>query len=774
VAGTTPIFGGQAATPPPSQPTPPPAAPPAQASGGGSIFGGQPAAAAPPPAGSNAAYQHAGQTTQSIFGNIPAATGQVASGASKALDAQGWLARKALTGGESDTDKQMTAIRHHIPGMDFVYDKVLNQQNPALGPNMGPLEGPIQAAGRGIDHAARGLIDAALEGSVDPLTYESFGAGPALKSLGISAKAAPFVMRMINKDPTEITPAIYDALHWGGPAARGGHDVPLIRGAANVADRRGSIVQQHIMERVDNIVNGKPITTAQGRVRPGTMLNDEERMNVAKALKGETPTEAMAPKDSLTPNEQAAYRQLRSLTQLDYHLRRDAAKTVLQRNYGNQLGEDEMNELLDKEVPKRENYMPSAHVGERGTGRPGFTPNPTDYRDPRNLPQENFEVRSPEDLQNGFKAMASNTGRQVATKTLHDLLGDLLDKPEVKSMFDEVVPATGDARTKVEKWKDWWTAAIGYPRAGIVSLTPRHGANIYDLLVNTVPPQELPKATAKMAALVPQLMKASPRQYRELTRGGEELGALSGGFAERKPFFQNIPGLAKYTAFNNKLVWAIDDAAKQTYAEIMHQTGEAQGLHAGGLASQRLVDYEHLAPIQKALRYVAPFGTFRGGIPGAVGGGMLRNPARAAFINRATGGTAYGNKPQPGQEGWQMFNPTADVGRALTIGDKGSPTQRAAAGPAEFMRSTLGEPLKTAVGLVNPWMEYGQSPVPTRMANGKWDPGTLAQYALSGAPGASVAQAILEGMGFSKFKWRGLANEAMRQTLGVQHITPSP
>ena len=92
-----------------------------------------------------------------------------------------------------------------------------------------------------------------------------------------------------------------------------------------------------------------------------------------------------------------------------------------------------------------------------------------------------------------------------------------------------------------------------------------------------------------------------------------------------------------HTRFNNKLVWAVDEASKTVYGRMISESGEASGLRAGGLASQRLVDYTHLAPIQKMLRYVAPFGTFRGGIPGAVAGGVARNPARAAFVNRATG-----------------------------------------------------------------------------------------------------------------------------------------
>jgi hypothetical protein len=65
---------------------------------------------------------------------------------------------------------------------------------------------------------------------------------------------------------------------------------------------------------------------------------------------------------------------------------------------------------------------------------------------------------------------------------------------------------------------------------------------------------------------------------------------------------------------------------------------------------------------------------------------VARNPARAAFYNRATGGTAYGDKPAPGQHGLELFNPTADLGRA--IGDPGS-----------YVRGTLATPVQGLVTL---------------------------------------------------------------------------
>jgi hypothetical protein len=265
-----------------------------------------------------------------------------------------------------------------------------------------------------------------------------------------------------------------------------------------------------------------------------------------------------------------------------------------------------------------------------------------------------------------------------------------------------VLPATGDARSAVQKVGDGILTIIGYPRAATVSLTPRHGANILDLASNTVPPQHQAQFLSNVAVLTKQLMTANAAKYAALTRTGRELGAVSANFREREAFFQKIPAwfpvlggkglgpLSKLTDFNNKLVWAIDTAAKQEYAKILVQTGEAQGMRAGGLAGKRLVDYEHVSPLVKAMRYVAPFGSFRAQIPGAVLGGIVRNPARAAAMNRITGGTMYGEKPKG--HGVTDYSPTADVSRGLDD-------------PAGYIRGTLGAPVKAllTVGVGEPF-----------------------------------------------------------------------
>lgn len=844
----------------------------------------------------------------------PAGVPSVTTGLGQLLDAQGYQVRKGMTG-EANTDDQMTAIRHAIPGMDWAYQARL--------PDTGiPVLDAIQEAG---NHASKGLIDAAVEQVLDPLTYETMGVGPALRGLKLEAPLQKFVMRAINSTP--LSQMVHDALHWDGPVRRalGEKTGQEIRGAGNRASDIGAMVKQHINERIDNIVNGKTLKSpTTGKITPGVKLNDEERLNVGEALRGGIPREA------LTGRESAAYRQLRTLTVLDAHLRRGAGVAKLIARYTKEMspedretleqafrsgkdpvipkpeprvrkevgepqprqrvkpyapppdvdaawakatanlgqadkallgksltdpelaktlnpelaahratiqeairqkfalaGGDEFSELtprpkttfqpanqdeiermtaikqkydqiqaiVEDKIPLREDYMPFKHSKETNPeGREAFTLNTADHFDPRTIEREDLKVTSPHQLVQGFHAMSDNTARQVTNREIHKSLGDLLDNQEVKNLFEETFPATGNKRDNWQKIKDGWRAAVGYPRAAIVSLLPRHGFNIMDLVANTVPPEKLPEATAKIVKLAAKLLTANAREYRALTKVGRELGTGgSGSFAERKPFFTKFPDwmpkvggkgtgiLGKWTSVNSRLVWAVDVASKQVYGEILQSVGEAKGLQAGGMASERLVDYEHLAPIQKWLRYVAPFGTFRGGIPSAALGGVARNPARAAFLNRATGGAMFGGKTQPqdDQPGMEMFNPTADVGRATIFGPSGNIPF--VSGPANFARSTAGAPVQAAVGALQDialgpngqkkhFAMYGQPWGPNQTRDGQNDPGFIIDSIMAGFP---ELMTLLEALGIGRFKSKGAGIEALRQGAGID-LTPEP
>jgi hypothetical protein len=730
---------------------------------------------------------------------------------------------RVLTG-SGDTDEQMRRIRSVLPGGEEGYQSLKNV--PFIG------------------HALQGAVDTGIQTAMDPLTYETLGAGPLLKALGIAGKVAPAALKAM--DATPLGAHVYDLMHWGGPVARehGAEAVQQIRGAANLGASTGSRVQDHLVRRFNTITQG---------------LSDEDKVTVGKALNGEIPV--LENPGALTPKQASAYRQLRTLTEMDYKLRTNAARSVIfqdvtrgmstedkdalakafrtgkppeipeagprvrtpyegpqpshrQFNYQpqNQAEIERANTLNDafkkiqlrveQAMPRREDYMPWSHeaqAAEEG-GTEARKVNLLDRPDPRAQERENLEVANPQQLQRGFTAMAANTGRQVERGVVHEALGDFVNDPNVRKLFDETIRATGNKRTNVEKIQDAWLKAVGYPRAATVSLTPRHGVNILDLLANTVGPDKAPGALKDTMALAAKIVAAkSPKEVAALTKEGRELGALSGSYQERKPFFQEgplskVPGLSAWSRMNNKLVWAIDEAAKVTYAKLIQKSGEATGLRAGALASSRLVDYAHRSPLVNALRYVAPFGTFRGSIPGAVAGGIVRNPARAAFLNRATGGTMYGGKPDKGQHGATLYNPTADVGRGLSD-------------PGEYLRATLGAPAQAAVVLGQEAMSghpgaslqttgeelanlpqslmHGQLPQPGKSKYADAVALHTARYMNYGLPidlrwilgaaaaGIPEARMALETMGYGQFKPRPgqaperFAKEAAQQILGL-------
>lgn len=687
---------------------------------------------------------------------------QTATGIGNALDVQRWAVAKLATG-KSDTGEQRTAERNAV-GTQGIYDAI----------------GKIPVVG----HALQGASDVVQDTLTDPLTYETLGAGPILKATGLAAKAAPMIGKLgdaykgIRDTPLGAT--IYDFTHWGGKIEReqGASKVDELRGIANNSSSQGARVQQHLVRRFGEATKD---------------LSDEDKVNVGRALNGEVDTSA------LTPRQQSTTRQLRTLTEMDYKMRADTARTiafnagtkgmsdadkaVLQRMFrqnkpldipepgkrttvpnpddtvkqrsrdvnidvpggadengvmhpavadlppvrapykrplDNQAAIDrakmlnqkfqDINFAVEQGVPKREHYMPWAHeYDETGKlkGREASEVAANEYHDPRTKTRDDLQFGSPDMLRSGFEAMAKNTGKQVQTGVINKTLGDLLDHPDIDALFKQTIKATGEYRTNPDKIKDAWLNVVGYPRAATVSLTPRHAANILDLAANTVPPERLPGYMKDVTDLTTKLMKAKDeREYAALTKEGRDLGALSGNFKEREAFFQQVPdtkipgtqtpifgplagkstgALGAYTRMNNKLVWAIDEAAKQTYAKLLVERGEASGLEAGGMASKRLVDYEHKSPLVQAMKYIAPFGTFRGSIPGAVAGGVARNPGRAALLNRASGGMMYGGKPAKGQqEGATMYNPTADVSRGFSDLN----------GAAEYLRATLADPVK--------------------------------------------------------------------------------
>ena len=871
-----------------------------------------------------------------------AETSKVVSGVSRGLDYQANLVRKALTG-KSNYDDQMTAIRHKIPGMDWLYDSVLKDPNPAIGPNLGPLEAPTQAAARGFQHAARGVIDAAINVPLDPLTYETAGLGGLVKTAVGTATRAAVSRALLRTIPGR---AAFKAVNFGGAAAlkradqlhggnvfRGIEDVETAQGAGHRATAEGQRWENHVNQRVQKIIKD-----AGG-------LTPAEHRRVQWALNGEPAVEAadqsgVSRSVPLTPKEQKVFRQLRALTDLTQKQREQAAlsvalrtqisdaslrdevasyfksgkepivpepkaprvktpygppvprqrvipyeqpladpnevyaavthdlpqsdrelisKSLLSKDAFNRLpselqaraaqiqeairkkhsmsGGDEFRELEpaprykmpppnQSEIERmtkvreawlrvaghlatpgdadegtefvrfRQNYYPfQHHAGSEG--HEAFTANPAAHFDPRNIKRENLPITVANDIPKDFASMAQNLNRQVRTRVLNESIPELLNDKEIEKLFNETVGATGKYRDDWDKVKSWWRAAIGWPRAGLVAFSPGHAMNELVNAANTLPLDVQPKFFKDSFGLAGKIFKAQVKgdfkAYDRLTREGRELGAGVGAFAERTPFFQHfpqwiplvggksVPGFSQLARFNNNLVWSVSEALRQNYAKYLKDTGVAKtALQAGGKAERRLIDYQFRTPLQNLVRHIAPFGTYRGGLIPSVVGGVVRDPMRSAFLNRATGGVMYGDRPEPGQPGWESFVPTADVGRALTYVPAGGNRRTPISGPFDFTRSSLSAPLAAGLDVaqdVSPfkdihkhYMSYGQNWLPG--PNGQhYDLGLLVNSALAGVP---EAQAILEAHGIGRFQWRGISNEIMRQFLRTQYVPPAP
>lgn len=724
--------------------------------------------------------------TPSALGQVGNAARTVATGVGNALDAQRYYAARALTG-KDNTDDQRTAERQAV-GTQGIYD----------------------ALGRvpGVGHFLQGTSDVVQDTLTDPLTYETLGAGPVLKALGLADKAAVAATR-VGKAVTD-TPGgalLHDTMNWGGEVTRthGKSTTNTIRGALNKASTTGAQTTEEYKRLSQGIIDG---------------LSDDEKMNVRRGLNGEADHATLAPK------EQQAATALRALTERDYA---DRTKTMLAKKYNELAGRlspenrtalatalrtstrpadgqladvyDSLLHNVQQAMPHRENYAPTVHqapdVGAQGRKAQEHTAG--EHFDTRNLQREEVPTTEPGQLMEGFNALAGNAGKMASDRVVQESLGDLVNDPAVHKLITDTGKATGNERTNVQKVGDAWLKVIGYPRAATVSLTPRHAANILDLAANTVPPAQFPGYMKNVTALAAKLVRATPEETVDLLKDGRDLGAISQDFAEHKPFFQNVPGLNKWTAANNKLVWAVDNAAKQEYAKIIKAAHpEMSDLEAGGQASERLVDYAHTSPAVKALRYVAPFGTFRGSVPGAVLGGIARNPARAALLNRASGGTLYGGKPAKGQHGPTFYGPTSDVARGIDQ-------------PGEFLRATLGAPIQGAATLGaealtgNPGASVqtiGQElgDLPGRIMRGEFSkiatPGKVSPYARSvalrtarflnygnpidlrwlfdqAAAGLPEAQAAVEQLGASQFQApkgdipQRLGTEALRQSTGI-------
>jgi hypothetical protein len=358
-----------------------------------------------------------------------------------------------------------------------------------------------------------------------------------------------------------------------------------------------------------------------------------------------------------------------------------------------------------------------------------------------------------------MRGSLANTAKQVGAselrKELKDRFGGAVPQ-EIDDLFKVSTRATGEARTTADKALDVWRGVISLPKAAIVGLSPRHMFNIANLL-SAHSLSAIPEAVVTAA----MLMK-DPEQRYEILRKGIELGAIGGKSAEHDvplaDLIARAPGvlapigkkIAGGIGNMNRATWAFDDAAAQALAK-RHEAAGMTGYSAGRSARKDLVDYNNVSKFTEQAKNVMPFATFNTSIPGAVGGALLRNPARIEATNRATGGAYLGDHPEIGGHQISLHAPTAEIG----AGDLTGFTRKSLADPVKGVLDLFG---LSAEGKKHFWT-YGQD---------LHDPKKFAEFLLSmGVSPIPGAQEALSTLGLSAFKPRNFAEGIMQNSTGL-------
>jgi hypothetical protein len=316
----------------------------------------------------------------------------------------------------------------------------------------------------------------------------------------------------------------------------------------------------------------------------------------------------------------------------------------------------------------------------------------------------------------------------------------------VKSLFDVNIPATGQQRNAGDLWREGWNTLKSAPKTAVVGVTPGHIANMASPL-------------GGMAAAQPGGFKAIVQAAQNFPKNFAYMkGAATG--ERTTPLIQaalNHPltkPLGQYMSTVNRATWAVDKGLHDSFMADLVQ----QGMHpdqARQEAREMMVDYEHLSPFATALKTVMPFGTWNTGIWKQIVRGVVKNPARAAAINRVTGGYFYGGDADlPGIGRARSLLPAAEIGRAI-----GSPNEM-----AKFARKSLAIPVDVGAALVEkaarpktnyPFGTYGLDPT-----NPKDAAKILGQVLTMGVPEASTA---LGAAGMGPFKPDSFMSELLRQ-----------
>lgn len=227
--------------------------------------------------------------------------------------------------------------------------------------------------------------------------------------------------------------------------------------------------------------------------------------------------------------------------------------------------------------------------------------------------------------------------------------------------------------------------------ANIASLAGiRDPKGLAETLARKVGQNISPKLRAENEALIRDFQQRGLQgfsSYRTLPSGfqgaAQTLATRFPALAKPIHGMQNI--LNKEYGWSQNTLWNWDDLARATLIkrEMARGTPAEEAAHG---VNRALVDYGVTSPLTQSMYDIAPFATFRHGIPGAVLRSISQHPERAQIMDRLTGGTFTGGTGSNGID--RMYLPPADVGRGV-LGD-----------PLGFLRGTLSWPVQDSLSLM--------------------------------------------------------------------------
>ena len=595
----------------------------------------------------------------------------------------------------------------------------------------------------------KGLTNFGLDMVRDPVTYETLGLGTVVPRIakavgGAFAPAlradAEMTAEWIKAHPKEATSiagrqqaakkvgnSVHDFFTFGGEAKRE-HGVPRVQqmlGAEQRIDETRARLERKLNAHVERAFKG---------------LTPQETANVMNARQN------FLADFELTGKEKDALKLLNGWQQRMFRLSKAAERLAVP---------GEM-----PRVTELEGWLPlPVSEADKALGMPARTFNKLEGVDPHLLerrgPSRPLTAADVPGTLEAIKSANRSKGSLLAGKALAQDVRKVVPAlagvkaehmPEhIRKLFEVQQPATGQQMTGADHLRAAWKGLISAPKTAVVGVTPGHVANMASPLGGMAAAQ--PGGYRAIGASI----KNFPKNYRDVVTEGEKTTPLIES-ALKHPLTRPV---GKYMSAVNHATWAVDKGLMDEFARQF----TAKGMHpdqARQVARETMVDYEHLSPFAQKLKAIMPFGSWNTSIWKQIVNGVIKDPVRAAAINRATGGYFYGDDVDTNGPLGKLRSllPAAEVGRAV-----GDPHEF-----AKFARKSLAVPVDAALGFAEkaarpgtkyPFTTYGLDPTNPQDAAK-----IAAQVITMGVPEASTA---LGAAGFGPFKPDSLLSEALRQ-----------